>query len=44
MAQALPVVGTSVSDPTRSFNQLTALLGIVVIFYLLGKAKKVVGL
>jgi hypothetical protein len=44
MAVSLPVIGTSASDPTKTFNGFTAILGIITIFWLFGKVRKVIGL
>lgn len=39
MAAALPVVGTSVANPTKTFNTVTALLGVWLIFLFISKLK-----
>jgi hypothetical protein len=44
MAQPLPVVGTTLSNPNKSFSTLTAIAGIVIIVALAKKGKKLIGL
>lgn len=43
MAQALPIIGTTVAEPNRAFNYLTAIIGIVIIWQVLKKMGKAVG-
>lgn len=43
MAQALPIVGNTLSEPNKAFNYLTAIIGIVIIWQVLRKMGKAVG-
>lgn len=44
MAQQLPIIGTAAANPNRAFNYLTAILGIVILWQVMKKMGKAVGL
>jgi hypothetical protein len=42
--QVLPIVGGSVQEPNKAFSYLTAIIGIVIIWQVIKKMGKAVGM